>query len=146
MFALQDHLPLDRIITRFSAPTTITQFQRSSLDGILIELARLVTHGANDNIFCLSGLIESGGGGREGSADALRQAVKKGQGGFGSFQYALFRVPLLLFNSTPPCSAAIRAMEISGAAYLSLTDVPLYYTLRASLPLSAPCKLRAVHA
>lgn len=68
MFALQDHLPLDRIITRFSAPTTITQFQRSSLDGILIELARLVTHGANDNIFCLSGLIESavvGGGGGE---------------------------------------------------------------------------------
>lgn len=62
MFALQDHLPLDRIITRFSAPTTITQFQRSSLDGILIELARLVTHGANDNIFCLSGLIESAGG------------------------------------------------------------------------------------
>lgn len=63
MFALQDHLPLDRIITRFSAPTTITQFQRSSLDGILIELARLVTHGANDNIFCLSGLIEFTGGG-----------------------------------------------------------------------------------
>lgn len=87
MFALQDHLPLDRIITRFSAPTTITQFQRSSLDGILIELARLVTHGANDNIFCLSGLIESAvvGGGWGGSADALRQAMKKGQGGFGSF-------------------------------------------------------------
>lgn len=62
MFVLQDHLPLDRIITRFSAPTTIAQFQRSSLDGILIELARLVTHGANDNIFCLSGLIESVGG------------------------------------------------------------------------------------
>lgn len=82
MFALQDHLPLDRIITRFSAPTTITQFQRSSLDGILIELARLVTHGANDNIFCLSGLIESTGGG-EGSADGLRQAVNKEQGGFG---------------------------------------------------------------
>lgn len=55
MFARRDHLPLDRIITRFSAPTTIMQFQRSSSDGILIELARLVTHGANDNIFCLSG-------------------------------------------------------------------------------------------
>lgn len=89
MFALQDHLPLDRIITRFSAPTTITQFQRSSLDGILIELARLVTHGLNDNIFCLSGLIESTGGG-EGSADGLRQTMKNGQGGFGSFQYAFF--------------------------------------------------------
>lgn len=63
MFTLQDHLPLDRIITRFSAPTTITPFLRSSLYGILIELAQLVTHGANDNIFCLSGLIESTGGG-----------------------------------------------------------------------------------
>lgn len=62
MFTLQDHLPLDRIIMRFSAPTTITQFQRSSLDGILIELARLVTHGVNDNIFCLSGLVDSAGG------------------------------------------------------------------------------------
>lgn len=64
MLALQDHLPLDRIITRFSAATTITQFQRSSLDGILIELARLVTHGANDNIFCLSGLADWGWGGK----------------------------------------------------------------------------------
>lgn len=72
MFAPQDHLALDRIITRFSAPTTITQFQRSSLDGILIELARLVTHGANDNIFCLSGLIESAwGGGWGGQREVL---------------------------------------------------------------------------
>lgn len=62
MFAPHDHLPLDRIITRFSSPTTITQFQRSSLDGILIELARLVPHGANDNIFCLSGPAKSAGG------------------------------------------------------------------------------------
>lgn len=61
MFALHDHLPLDRIITRFSAPTTITQFQRSSLDGILIELARMVPHGVNDNIFCLSGPAASAG-------------------------------------------------------------------------------------
>lgn len=61
MFALHDHLPLDRIITRFSSPTTITQFQRSSLDGILIELARMVPHGANDNIFCLSSPAESAG-------------------------------------------------------------------------------------
>lgn len=62
MYARQDHLPLDRIITRFSAPTTITQFQRSSSDGILIELARMVTHGVNDNIFCLSELIECADG------------------------------------------------------------------------------------
>lgn len=62
MFALHDHLPLDRIITRFSSPTTITQFQRSSSDGILIELARMVPHGANDNIFCRSGPAESAGG------------------------------------------------------------------------------------
>lgn len=62
MFALHDHLPSDRIITRLSAPTTITQFQRSSLDGILIELGRMVPHGANDNIFCLSGHAESAGG------------------------------------------------------------------------------------
>lgn len=61
MFALHDHLPLDRIITRFTAPTTITQFQRSSLDGILIELARMVPHGGNDNIFCLSGPADSAG-------------------------------------------------------------------------------------
>lgn len=62
MYARQDHLPLDRIITRFSAPTTITQFQRSSSDGILIELAQMVTHGVNDNIFCQSELIECAGG------------------------------------------------------------------------------------
>lgn len=77
MFALQDHLPLDRIITRFSAPTTIMQFQHSSLDGILIELAWLVTHGVNDNIFCLSGLIECAGGEDRGRADTLRQAMHK---------------------------------------------------------------------
>lgn len=65
MYARQDHLPLDRIITRFSAPTTITQFQRSSSDGILIELARMVTHGVNDNIFCQSELIECAGGREE---------------------------------------------------------------------------------
>lgn len=106
MFARQDHLPLDRIITRFSAPTTITQFQRSSLDGILIELARLVTHGVNDNIFCLSGLTEStgwvgrGGRGREGSADRSGQAIKiKKKGGGGGVQGrfgAFFLVSFLL--------------------------------------------------
>ena len=57
MFKLHDHLALDRIITRFSAPTTITQFQYSALYGNLIELVWLVTHGVNDNVFCLSGLI-----------------------------------------------------------------------------------------
>lgn len=68
MFAPHDHLPLDRIITRFSSPTTITQFQHSFSDGILIELARMVPHGANNNIFCLSGPAESAGG--EGKATA----------------------------------------------------------------------------
>lgn len=77
MFKLRDHLPLDRIITRFSAPTTITQFQRSSLDGNLIELAWLVTHGVNDNIFCLSSLIESAGTRERGSADVSKQAIEK---------------------------------------------------------------------
>lgn len=78
MFARRDHLPLDRIITRFSAPTTIMQFQRSSSDGILIELARLVTHGANDNIFCLSEtwwIQQEGGATLEGRAGEAAAAT-----------------------------------------------------------------------
>lgn len=146
MFALQDHLPLDRIITRFSAPTTITQFQRSSLDGILIELARLVTHGANDNIFCLSGLIESAGWGVRGKCWRFKAGHGKKRTRWFWFIPICFLLDLSLSPccSMPSCSATIHAMKITGLAFFE--PALLYYTPRATLPCKWPCKLRAVQA
>lgn len=128
MFAPQDHLPLDRIITRFSAPTTITQFQRSSSDGILIELARLVTHAAKDNIFCLPGLIESTLRERERTADDLGWGKKKGWGG------------LVWFGSKLSC------WNPGEPQRHRLADAPVYNASRTSLPCKCPCKLRAGRA
>lgn len=147
MFALQDHLPLDRIITRFSAPTTITQFQRSSSDGILIELARLVTHGLNDNICCLSGLIKSTGG-----VERMCWCFK-----------AVHEKRTRCFWFVPTCAllpalfVVVCGLGFSNNArdenhrpcrsYLSqLIRYILHHTLRGALPCKCSCKLRAVQA
>lgn len=144
MFEPWDHLPLDRIITRISSPTTIMQFQRSSLDGILIELARLVTHGVNDNIFCLSSLMES----IEMSADVLRQDTEGEEELKVVYSSHFFLVFLpsvsllhlfLLFSNNTCCKS-----QQPGPS--EPTDTLLCSSHRAALPCKCSRKLRAVQA
>lgn len=127
MFALHDHLPLDRIITRFSSPTTITQFQRSSLDGILIELARMVPHGANDNIFCLSSPAESAGGEGRQAPPPPPQRTRW----FCVVRYA--SCSFLSCNNVCHGNGPVQPIRTSN----------YYITHRCSLPCECPCYQRA---